>query len=156
MLARERFQRLNRACNQCSACAQFARAQASGDGASNMFRTDSHMRSGNRTGVSLCSSAVASRASFWASPRASSPTAPLSLSDSYEILRQVVREATGPNRPSTGPAAVKNRLVRRLGAFDEHAFGFGNFKDYLLAAERAGVVKIEQVGNTARVSLPTE
>ncbi|HLZ10165.1 MAG TPA: hypothetical protein VKT80_16360, partial [Chloroflexota bacterium] len=66
------------------------------------------------------------------------------------------RDATGPNRPSTGPAAVKNRLVRRLGAFDEHAFGFGKFKDYLLAAERAGAVKVELVGNTARVSLPPE
>jgi hypothetical protein len=79
---------------------------------------------------------------------------PLSLAESYEVLREVVREATGPNRPSTGPAAVKNRLVRKLGAFDEHTFGFSKFKDYLLSAERAGAVKVEMVGTTARVSLP--
>lgn len=86
----------------------------------------------------------------------SAPKVVLSLTESYQILRQVVRDATGPNRPSTGPAAVKNRLVRRLGSFDEHAFGFGKFKDYLLSAERAGVVKVELVGTTARVSLPSE
>lgn len=84
------------------------------------------------------------------------PNPPLTLTESYDILRDVVREATGPNRPSTGPAAVKNRLVRRLGAFDEHAFGFSKFKDYLLAAEKAGAVKVEVVGTTARVSLPSE
>ncbi len=78
----------------------------------------------------------------------------LTLVESYAVLRDVVREATGPNRPSTGPAAVKNRLVRKLGAFDEHAFGFSKFKDYLLSAERAGAVKVEMVGTTARVSLP--
>jgi hypothetical protein len=87
---------------------------------------------------------------------ASAPKVVLSLTESYQILRQVVRDATGPNRPSTGPAAVKNRLVRRLGSFDEHAFGFGKFKDYLLSAERAGAVKVELVGTTARVSLPSE
>jgi hypothetical protein len=83
-------------------------------------------------------------------------TAPLSLTESYAILRDVVREATGPNRPSTGPAAVKNRLVRRLGAFDERSYGFSKFKDYLLAAERAGAVRVEVAGNTSRVSLPPE
>jgi hypothetical protein len=84
------------------------------------------------------------------------PKAPLTLAQSYDILREVVREATGPNRPSTGPAAVKNRLVRRLGAFDERSFGFSKFKDYLLAAEKAGAVKVEVSGTTARVSLPPE
>jgi|GEM_PF-1824240 len=83
-------------------------------------------------------------------------TVALTLAESYAILREVVREATGPTRPSTGPAAVKNRLVRRLGSFDERAFGFSKFKDYLLAAERAGAVHVEVVGTTARVSLPEE
>jgi hypothetical protein len=83
-------------------------------------------------------------------------TTPLSLNESYAVLRDVVREATGPNRPSTGPAAVKNRLVRRLGAFDERSYGFSKFKDYLLAAERAGAVRVEVAGNTSRVSLPPE
>jgi hypothetical protein len=82
--------------------------------------------------------------------------APLSLADSYEILREVVRDATGPSRPSTGPAAIKNRLVRRLGSFDERSFGFSKFKDYLQSAERAGAIHLEVVGATARVSLPSE
>jgi hypothetical protein len=82
--------------------------------------------------------------------------APLTLADSYEILREVVRDATGPSRPSTGPAAIKNRLVRRLGSFDERSFGFSKFKDYLQSAERAGAIHLEVVGATARVSLPTE
>ncbi|HEX5414035.1 MAG TPA: NYN domain-containing protein [Chloroflexota bacterium] len=80
-------------------------------------------------------------------------SAPLTLEDSYAILREVVRDATGPSRPSTGPAAVKNRLVRRLGSFDERAFGFSKFKDYLLAAERAGAIHVEVAGTSARVSL---
>lgn len=84
------------------------------------------------------------------------PPTPLTLTESYAVLRDVVREATGPNRPSTGPAAVKNRLVRRLGTFDEHSFGFSKFKDYLLSAERAGIVRVEVTGSTARVSLPPD
>jgi len=83
-----------------------------------------------------------------------SVAAPLTLEESYAVLREVVQDATGPSRPSTGPAAVKNRLVRRLGSFDERAFGFSKFKDYLLAAERAGAIHVEVVGTSARVSLP--
>ena len=79
----------------------------------------------------------------------------LSLASSFEILKEVVRDATDANRPTTGPAAVKNRLVRRLGSFDEHSFGFSKFKDYLLAAERAGAVRLEISGTTTRVA-PSE
>jgi hypothetical protein len=46
--------------------------------------------------------------------------------------------------------------VRRLGSFDERSFGFSKFKDYLLSAERAGAVKVELAGSTARVSLPVD
>lgn len=80
----------------------------------------------------------------------------ISLSESYAILRQVVLEATDANHPTTGPAAVKNRLVRRLGAFDERAYGFSKFKDYLLSAERAGAVRLEISGTTTRVALPAD
>jgi hypothetical protein len=79
---------------------------------------------------------------------------PLTLTDSYRVLQEVVREATGPSRPTTGPAAVKNRLARKLGTFDERAYGFAKFKDYLLSAEKAGAVRVEIVGTSARVSLP--
>ena len=77
----------------------------------------------------------------------------LTLAESFAILRDVVRDATDANRPTTGPAAVKNRLVRKLGAFDERAFGFSKFKDYLLSAERAGAIRLELSGTTTRVAL---
>ncbi len=83
------------------------------------------------------------------------PTNPdMSLEESFAILRAVVEEATDANRPTTGPAAIKNRLVRRLGAFDERAFGFSKFKDYLIAAERAGAIRLDISGSTTRVALP--
>lgn len=86
-----------------------------------------------------------------------SPSVPqLSLEESYAVLRDVVREATDANRPTTGPAAIKNRLVRKLGAFDERAFGFSKFKDYLISAERAGAIRLEIGGSTTRVALPVE
>jgi hypothetical protein len=83
-------------------------------------------------------------------------SAPLTLAESFAILQEVVRDATDANRPTTGPAAIKNRLVRRLGAFDERAFGFSKFKDYLLSAQRAGAIRLEVSGNTTRVSLAAE
>jgi hypothetical protein len=85
-------------------------------------------------------------------PTAGGP--PISLDESYSILREIVREATDASHPTTGPAAIKNRLVRRLGSFDEHVYGFGKFKDYLLAAERAGAIRLEISGNSTRVALP--
>lgn len=85
------------------------------------------------------------------------PTArKLTLAESFEVLREVVREATDANHPTTGPAAIKNRLVRRLGSFDEHEFGFSKFKDYLLSAERAGAIRLEVSGTTTRVALANE
>ncbi len=81
------------------------------------------------------------------------PGPSLTLAESFAVLRDVVRDATDANRPTTGPAAVKNRLVRRLGSFDERAFGFSKFKDYLVSAERAGAIRLEVNGNTTRVAL---
>ncbi|HVC35348.1 MAG TPA: NYN domain-containing protein [Chloroflexota bacterium] len=83
----------------------------------------------------------------------SPPVAALTLAESFAVLKEVVGEATDSNRPTTGPAAVKNRLVRKLGSFDEHSFGFSKFKDYLLSAERAGAIRLEVSGTTTRVAL---
>jgi len=78
------------------------------------------------------------------------------LREVFVALREVVREATGPGKAMAGAASVKTRLGRRLGAFDERAYGFGKFKDFLLAAQREGYVQVESVGPATRVALPAQ
>ncbi len=76
------------------------------------------------------------------------------LVQAFEALREVIRAATGPDKPFAGAASVKTRLARRLGEFDERSLGFGKFKDFLLAAQREGYVRVESSGPATRVSLP--
>lgn len=76
------------------------------------------------------------------------------LVQAFEALREVIRGATGPDKPFAGAASVKTRLARRLGQFDERSLGFSKFKDFLLAAQRAGYVRVESSGPATRVSLP--
>jgi hypothetical protein len=59
-------------------------------------------------------------------------------------------------RPVLGAAGVKTRLTKRFGGFDERAYGFSKFKDFLLAAERAGFIRVEVSGPATRVGLPAE
>lgn len=83
------------------------------------------------------------------------PAAP-TLEQAFAALREVVRQATGPGKPMAGAASVKTRLGRSLGGFDERTYGFGKFKDFLLAAQRGGYVRVESVGPATRVALPAE
>ena len=62
--------------------------------------------------------------------------------------------ATGPDKPFAGAASVKTRLARRLGDVRRAELGFGKFKDFLLAAQREGYVRVESSGPATRVSLP--
>ncbi|MBI2939734.1 MAG: NYN domain-containing protein [Chloroflexi bacterium] len=78
----------------------------------------------------------------------------LTLPEVFQELQAIVRETTNSHRPTVVAATVKNRLGRRLGAFDEHAFGFSKFKDFLLAAEREGIIRVELAGPVTRVALP--
>jgi hypothetical protein len=95
-----------------------------------------------------------------AGPAAEAPEEPaprqVALAEAFGALREVVREATGPEKPLAGAASVKTRLSRRLGSFDERAFGFSKFKDFLLAAQRDGFVRVESQGPATRVALPAE
>ncbi len=79
-----------------------------------------------------------------------------SLPEAFAALREVVRQATGPGKAMAGAASVKTRLGRALGAFDERTYGFGKFKDFLLAAQREGYVRVESVGPATRVALPAQ
>jgi len=78
------------------------------------------------------------------------------LAEVFGALREVVRQATGPGKAMAGAASVKTRLGRRLGAFDERTYGFGKFKDFLLAAQREGYVLVESAGPATRVALPAQ
>lgn len=84
---------------------------------------------------------------------ASPPAAPASLGEAFAALVQVIREMTGPERPMAGAAGIKARLVRQYPGFDERAYGFSKFKEFLLAAEQAGLVRIETAGAITRVAL---
>ena len=72
----------------------------------------------------------------------------------FEALREIIEGATGPDKPYAGAASVKTRLARLLGTFDERTLGFGKFKDFLLAAQREGYVRVESSGPATRVYLP--
>jgi hypothetical protein len=80
--------------------------------------------------------------------------APTPLQEAFAALREVVRGATGPDKPFAGAASVKTRLARHLGSFDERTLGFGKFKDFLVAAEQGGFVRVESSGPATRVRLP--
>ena len=65
-----------------------------------------------------------------------------------------MRESIPPGRDTAGAAGVKSRLTAALPSFDEKELGFSKFKDFLLAAEKAGKVRVETAGAATRVGLP--
>lgn len=88
-------------------------------------------------------------------PRAAArPTAP-PLDEALRALDEVVRYVREKRRPNVF-AQVKLLLATRLGSFDEQAYGFSKFKDFMKEAERRGLVKTHTVGLTDRVYLPDE
>jgi hypothetical protein len=54
-----------------------------------------------------------------------------------------------------GAAGLKIRLGKALGSFEERAYGFNRFKDFLVAAEQQGYVRLDTVGQITWV-LPAE
>lgn len=56
-------------------------------------------------------------------------------------LVEVVNELQRTGR-STKSAGVKPRLVQSLGHFDEADYGFSNFREFLTAAQQAGLVEL--------------
>jgi len=86
-----------------------------------------------------------------AAPRPSLPP----LEDTFKVLADVVKYVREKRRPNVF-AQVKLLLASRLGTFDEQAYGFSKFKDFMKEAERRGYVKTQTVGLTDRVYLPDE
>lgn len=89
------------------------------------------------------------------SPPASKNGATPSLDDAMKTLVDVVRFVREKGRPNVF-AQVKLLLTSRLGNFDEQAYGFAKFKDFMKEAERRGLVKTTTVGLIDRAYLPWE
>ncbi|MBI2322655.1 MAG: hypothetical protein HYU88_11370 [Chloroflexi bacterium] len=66
----------------------------------------------------------------------------------------LVREGVSEEQPEVRASTLKQRLVRRLGGFDERRYGFERFRDFLRAAETAGVVRVRDEGRQTWVALP--
>jgi len=91
-----------------------------------------------------------------ASPSPSSRNgASVSLDDALKALVDVVRFVREKGRPNVF-AQVKLLLTSRLGNFDEQAYGFAKFKDFMKEAERRGLIKTTTVGLIDRAYLPWE
>src|SRR5207302_5577964 len=80
---------------------------------------------------------------------------PVPLDEAFKILGEVVKYVREKRRPNVF-AQVKLLLASRLGSFDEQAYGYSKFKDFMKEAERRGIVKTQTVGLTDRVYMPEE
>lgn len=78
-----------------------------------------------------------------------------SLDDAMKALVDVVKFVREKGRPNVF-AQIKLLLTSRLGNFDEQAYGFAKFKDFVREAERRGLVKTTTVGLIDRAYLPWE
>jgi len=87
-------------------------------------------------------------------PATAKPSAP-PLDEAFKALAEVVKYVREKHRPNVF-AQVKLLLASRLGSFDEQAYGFSKFKDFMKEAEKRGLVKTQTVGLTDRVYLPDE
>jgi hypothetical protein len=88
-------------------------------------------------------------------PPVAAPSTDSSLDQVFATLVDAVRESIPPGRDTAGAAGVKSRLSAALPSFDEKQLGFSKFKDFLLAAEKAGKVRVETSGAATRVGLPS-
>ena len=79
----------------------------------------------------------------------------LPLDDVMKTLVEVVKFVREKGRPNVF-AQVKLLMTSRLGNFDEQAYGFAKFKDFMKEAERRGLIKTTTVGLIDRAYLPWE
>lgn len=80
---------------------------------------------------------------------------PLSLEEAFATVDRVVRKSTPYGKARVRLTGLKAKLTGELGHFDEQIYGFKRFKDFLLAAERAGWIKLEASGPVVWVTLPS-
>ncbi len=77
------------------------------------------------------------------------------LEDALKTLVEVVKYVREKGRPNVF-AQVKLLMTSRLGNFDEQAYGFSKFKDFMKEAERRGIIKTTTIGLIDRAYLPWE
>ncbi|MBI2952719.1 MAG: NYN domain-containing protein [Chloroflexi bacterium] len=82
---------------------------------------------------------------------------PLRLDEAFAAVDRVIRKSTAAGRAGkmgVRLTGLKAKLTGELGHFDEQIYGFSKFKDFLVAAERAGWIKLEASGPAVWVKLP--
>ncbi len=79
---------------------------------------------------------------------------PLSLEEAFAAVDKVVRESASSGKARVRLTGLKAKLTGELGHFDEQVYGFKRFKDFLLAAERAGKIRLEASGPVVWVTPP--
>ncbi len=72
----------------------------------------------------------------------------------FQAVARLVRENTNEARPRLRAPGLKQRLMRALGHFDEHDYGFSRFGDFLEAAQQAGYLAVQREGSAVWVSPP--
>jgi uncharacterized LabA/DUF88 family protein len=81
---------------------------------------------------------------------------PPSLEEVFVRAKQILAELAQQGKARVTGSSLKLRLSRAFGRFDERRYGFSKFKDFLLAAERAGHVVVDVEGQVNWVRIPSE
>lgn len=131
-----------------------ASAEAPAPSSNGRGRRSRRGRGGSRA-ASEAPSDTAEASAGDAPPADAAPSAENPLEAVFGVLVEAVRESIAPGKDTAGAAGVKSRLTRALPTFSEKELGFSKFKDFLLAAERAGRVRVESAGAATRVGLPS-
>lgn len=88
-----------------------------------------------------------------AEEREPEPAAP-DLSTVYNTIVDVLQHMATNGRTRVRATNLKDQLLLRIPGFTERKYGFSKFKDLLVAAERAGLLRVSAAGPVHWVSLP--
>jgi uncharacterized LabA/DUF88 family protein len=77
-----------------------------------------------------------------------------SLAQVHAAMVDALRQLAGQGKTRVRATNLKDQLLARIPGFSERRYGFSKFKDFLMAAEQAGLIKIEMIGPVHWVSLP--
>jgi hypothetical protein len=76
-----------------------------------------------------------------------------SLSKSFQLLKSILHEFRISGRPARGASVKALKQTRSSGLFDQTKLGFAKFKDFLKAAEEAGLIAITEGGPGHDISI---